>query len=262
MSQEVTTENRVEARVSCQSGVRMAGSFQYRACERIKGREAMGVPMTQDRKISVMGKAKVACEADTTVVRIRVSGISTTYEKAAAEMARCTGALKDSIEESGLDRKLLKTESLSVSQNIMKVPTGEGRYGMDYKEIPDGFRFDGGFSVSFPNDGAVLSRMVRGMAVLKPEPRLEFSFLSSRREEMVREALSRATRNAMEDARTIAEATGSRLGPLSRADYSPRESQVRALTVACNDGIPCDDMDIDPKDDVVEVTASFEWDIA
>lgn len=220
-------------------------------------------------RIRVTGRARVSSPADLTVVRMRISGLRRTYDQAVSDMADMTSVLKDAVEAVGLERDSLRTSSVSVEQHYRKVKIGEDKNGYDrFEDVFDGFQFSSGTVVEFPNDDRRLSDLVAHVMDTDASPQITFSFRTSDPEGMRRRALSKATRNAMEDARAIAEAAGAGLGRLVSADYgapTPRYADdddddgryYEATMVAA-----APRLSITPEDD--EATASVElvWEIA
>lgn len=224
--------------------------------------------MYDEDRIRVTGRARVSAPADVTVVRMTISGLRRTYDQAVSDMAGMTSVLKDAVEAAGLDRESLKTSSVSVEQHYRKVKIGEDKNGYDrFEDVFDGFEFSSGTVIEFPNDNGKLSELVARVMDTDASPRITFGFRNSDPEGMRRRALSKATRNAMEDARAIAEAVGSRLGRLVGAEYgapTPRyaDGDVGARYYEADMIAAAPSLDITPEDDETTASVDLVWEIA
>lgn len=220
-----------------------------------------------ERMINMSGKATVTAPSDITVVSFDVTGRAKEYSKAVQEMTDCTVRLKDAIEKSGIAREALKTTNLSVSQAYSKRKIGVDEDGDDvYKEYPDGFVYEQGLSFEFPNDNKKLADVLGRIMKMDITPRIRFSFRNSDMEALKNRALQEACRHAKDEAETIVQSVGAKLGKLLSVDrkfssYGGYEdySDCKMLASPIYDG--GFGLDIDPEDTSVEESVTMVWEI-
>ena len=219
-----------------------------------------------ERTITMRGRATVTAPSDITVVSMRVSGKEQTFEGAVKAMTESTVKLKDAVEDAGIPRKSFKTSELSVDLAYRKERIGKDKYGDDkYRDVPDGFSYSQKVSFEFKNDNEKLSKALSNIMDCGVTPRIDFYFKSSNVEKMKNKALAEACRHAQEEARTIVESVGAKLGKLIRVDrnfsyrdYDEEECDCRMPTVECRANMA---LDIDPEDTSVEQSVTMEWEI-
>lgn len=220
-----------------------------------------------ERTITMRGRAIVTAPSDITVVRLNVSGKEKDFAKAVKAMSASTTKLKDAIEAAGIPRESLKTSALSVHQVFRKEKIGEDRYGhAEYKEYPDGFSYDQNVSYEFGTDNEKLSRSIGNILNTKVTPRIEFSYRNSDMEGMKNRALSEACRHALEEATTIVESVGARVGKLISVErsfstsYDDDDDRIGCSIASCSALEPMM-LDIDPEDTSVEQSVTMVWEI-
>ena len=218
------------------------------------------------RTISITGRAIVKTISDITVVRAKVSGVAKTFDKALKELSKSTKDLKDAIERAGIDRDALKTTDLAVDRHFKKVKDGTDKYGdPKYKSVPDGFDYRQNISFEFPNDNGKLSAAVMNIIQCNVEPKIVFSYRSSRYEEAKNEALAKAVENARKEAEIIVKAAGAKLGKLLdvgkesyRDDREYDHNEMLCDACAYPDEI---DFDVNPEDEIVSQNVEMTWEI-
>jgi len=219
-----------------------------------------------ERTITMKGRATVTAPSDITVVSMRVSGKEATFEEAVKAMTESTVKLKDAVEKAGIPRKKFKTSELSVDLAYRKERIGKDRYGDDkFRDVPDGFSYKQKVSFEFKNDNEKLSKALTYIMDCGVTPRIEFYFKNSDLEGMKNKALAEACRHAQEEATTIVESVGAKLGKLIRVDrnfsyrdYDDSECDCSMPVIGCRADMA---LDIDPEDTSVDQYVTMEWEI-
>ena len=219
-----------------------------------------------ERTITMKGRATVTAPSDITVVSMRVSGKEATFEEAVKAMTESTVKLKDAVEKAGIPRKKFKTSELSVDLAYRKERIGKDRYGDDkFRDVPDGFSYRQNVSFEFKNDNEKLSKALTYIMDCGVTPRIEFYFKNSDLEGMKNKALAEACRHAQEEAKTIVESVGAKLGKLIRVDrnfscrdYDDEECECSMPVIGCSANMA---IDIDPEDTAVDQYVTMEWEI-
>ncbi len=220
-----------------------------------------------ERRITVIGRAKVTAPADITIVRTSVSGKEDTYEKAVSKMTETTVKLKDAIEAAGLSRDKLKTSSLSVRQAYRKKKIGEDRYDNDkFEDVPDGYEYSQNVSFEFENSNEILSECLTNINNLEITPKIQFDFRTKDPEAFKLIALAEASKNARDQAETIVTALGAKLGKIvsiskdrvySRYDDEEDCGDIGSVKMCANSL----SVDVDPEDIATEQTVTVIWEI-
>ena len=223
----------------------------------------------KSRTISISGKAVVKAPSDITIVRAKVSGIAKTFDKAMGELAKITKDLKDAVEGAGIERTALKTTDLSVDRHFKKVRNGTDKNGCAlYKTVSDGFEYKQNVFFEFPNDNAKLSKAVTNIVKCDIEPKIVFSYRSSKFEEAKNDALAKAVENARREAEIIVSAAGAKLGKLLdvtkdtyyRERYYEDNEVYCDADMCCNNSMPLE-IDLEPEDEDVSQSVRLTWEI-
>ena len=219
------------------------------------------------RTITVKGRAVVKSPADMTVVRASVEGVAPTFSKALDAVSESTALFKDAAEDAGIRRDTLKTSNFSVSQHFKEKKVGVDKDGRSvYKKFEDGFSYHQDFRFEFPNDNALLTRLVNNILDNGIAPKIYLDFVSSDPEAAKNEALRKATENAMTEARIIVGAAGARLGRLlevkrgGSSDYDDDDYGYRRTSLECCCNIAAN-IDIDPEDVSTSDSVTLTWEI-
>jgi uncharacterized protein YggE len=219
-----------------------------------------------ERTIKMRGRATVTAPSDITVVSMRVSGKEDKFEDAVRAMTESTVKLKDAVEKAGIKRSSFKTSELSVDLAYRKERIGKDKYGNDkFRDVPDGYSYTQKVSFEFKNDNEKLSKALSNIMDCGVTPRIDFYFKSSDIESMKNKALANACKHAQEEAKTIVESVGAKLGRLlsvdrnfSVYDYDSEECDCRMPVVECRANMA---LDIDPEDTSVDQSVTMEWEI-
>ena len=192
----------------------------------LAGTSAHAQQVEQPRTIGVGGQGEVRAEPDRATVTLGVESRKPKLADARAEVAKTVEAVLKLTRELKIDPKLVRSTRINVQPEYNWNPQANERNLIGYYvsrqvevELHD-----------LEKLGQLLERATDLGVNQMGDPRLD----SSKRQDLVREALAKAVVDARQNAEVIAKAAGAKLG--SRADHQ-REHRVH--TAADADG-PCD----------------------
>jgi len=219
--------------------------------------------MSGEGTVSVRAVGSVRVPPDLTRLTLTLTGLFPTYEEAMRRSAGDTAGLRESLAALGFAPSELKTQSFRVDSEYENAQDEQGRWQQRFA----GYRFTHGLKLEFPSDNALLGRVLHALARGEAQPEFHLSYTLADPEAAKRALIADAVKNGREEAKTLAEAAGVRLGDLVSIDYAhvPLELEVRpmgrALLAGANaaDGAGAYEMDLQPEDVTATETVTMTW---
>lgn len=218
-----------------------------------------------ERFIRVTGKGSISVAPDTIKLHITAEGVSKEYEKAVEKSAEETALIREAISRAGIDPKELKT-------NWFNVDSAYERYrdkNDDLKSKFVGYRYEHRMNVMFPNDNAILGKVLYELANCPVNVEFSITHTVKDTEPVKNELIRKAVMDSKVKAENLTKAAGVELGDVVTIDYSwgkmeihSRNMDMMALKCAIE---PCEsigyDIDIEAEDINVEDTVTVVWEI-
>ena len=127
-----------------------------------------------------------------------------------------------------------------------------------------GFDYRQNVIFEFPNDNEKLSKAVMNIIKCNVEPKIQFSYRSSKYEEAKNDALAKAVENARREAEIIVSAAGAKLGVLLDVtkDTYHSEHYYEDNDLLCDADMCCSrniEIDVEPEDEEVSQSVRMTW---
>lgn len=207
------------------------------------------------RVMKVQGKGHATMEPDMVTLAFDVEATAKEYEESVRDLNARADDLRESMAASGLDKARLKTTSFNV------------RVETEYKNrqyVFAGYKATHKMQIEVPMDKALLNKVLRHVAQGHSGAQINLTFSVNDKDALRRMVLIHAVQIARENAETLAEAAGVKLGKLMQMDYGWTEVRIfegEACMIAEGaEDMSAYDADIDPEDVAAEdsVTLVFE----
>jgi len=219
-----------------------------------------------ERTIRVTGKGTLAVKPDRIRILIHQTELLENYEGAVSASAEKKTVLTDALAELGFPKEELKTLSFNIQTEYESYQAKD----KSWKERILGYRFTHRMKLEFPNDNALLGKVLGKLAVCPDEPNFSIEYTVSDPEAAKNELLAKAVRDSREKAGALTEAAEVTLGEIRMIDYSWGEIEFVSRPMrdfsakAClGRNIESDEvgLDIEADDIRVEDTVTVVWEI-
>lgn len=222
-----------------------------------------------ERTIRVTGKGKLSVKPDTIRLIMTVEGTQDEYDKAVQRSAEMTEEIKDLFEQSGFDKKSVRTLYFNVNAEYESYQARD----KSWKRRLTGYKFVHRMKIEFPVDNKLLGKILfaLGHSELRPEFDIEYTVADT--EKTKNELLRKAVADSKEKAYTLTQAADVSLGSIITIDYSWDEIKFvtkpvnrMMLEASCGEEAMYSDnssYDIDIAPDDIDVTDSVTvvWEI-
>lgn len=219
-----------------------------------------------DRVITVKGKGKASLAPDTIVLSFNIETIMLDYDDTMSLAAKKSQELLNAIKSLGFEDEDLKTTSYEIDTKYESYRDKNN----DYKTHFVGYRCDQSMLLEFSMDFELLSKVLNVIMRTSIMPRLNIRFTIKDKSAVTDLLLKNATEDALEKARILTEASGTKLGVLVNIDYNWSEISLYSRTSyqmleseisysSAPDSEP--DPHIVPDDIEVDDTVTFVWEI-
>ncbi len=162
------------------------------------------------RTIKVQGKGEVSKSADWVTIHFDVKTNNLVYHKALTLLNEYTDDLRKRIEAVGHSRKEIKTREFSIEASH--------HYDKSVK-IFDGYIASHRLEISFDLDQKEVNAVFQEVSKSLATPTIDIRFSVKDSSSFQQEVLSQAVKVAMLNAKTIAKASGIKLGEIQSIDY-------------------------------------------
>ncbi len=208
--------------------------------------------MSEIPTITVTGHGSVSVPPDKAVISFEVAFDSRDYEQAVSEVNTHIKRLREGLREAGIDPDQLKTLQFAVAARHTTRKVGE-----EHKQVFVGWNACQRLRLELGVEGKLLVRALAAIARCGGESSLGLSFEVSDRQGLQARVLAEATRAACLNARTIAEASGCKLGRPLKIKYgwsqmsfqSPAMYDRQALMI-CDSAPDVQPSDVEASDSV------------
>ena len=220
-----------------------------------------------ERTIRVTGKGTISVKPDTIQLNISAEGVCREYEEALEQAARITGQLRDSISNTGLDPKNLKTTDFAVETEYESYQDKN----KTWKKRFVGYKYMHSLYIRFDNDNALLGKVLYQLTQCKADAEFSISYTVKDAEPARNELLTRAVADSKKKAMILTEAAGVRLGEVENIDYSwervdvySKQMRVPMYAMLAENSVASEGFDIDMEaDDIhLEDTVTVIWKIS
>ena len=199
-----------------------------------------GDKMEAVKTIKVLGKGNVTCPPDTVVLSFKIESKSGDYASCLKDLNSRTDDLRSSVRDVTDGKGVLKTADYSIRT--------ESKYEKGHS-VFIGYSASHRLQIEFPVDTSLLNRVLNAIAKGYSGAEIRISFTVKNKDALKKRVLQDAVRVAKQNASTIAEAAGVKLGELQYIDYSWSEVRISQREYdICESPAADNDADIDPED--------------
>ncbi len=216
------------------------------------------------KTIRVTGKGTLHIKPDMTRLTLVLSGLEKDYDKALQRSSQDTESLRIVLSELGFEPAGLKTLSFDVDTRYERYRDRND----DWKQRFVGYEYTHRMKLEFPNDNALLGRVLYALAAAPVSPEFRISYFVGDPESAKNELLGKAVTDATAKAGVLAKAAGVTLGEILSIDYSwgqidlevrPMEAEERLM--CCTSEVRSFEMNIEPDDAEVSDTVTVVWEV-
>lgn len=183
------------------------------------------------------------------------------YEKTLQKASIAINDLQESIMGVGFKKTDLKTRNFDISPNFESERDKNG----NYKQIFMGYVCTHDLKLEFDLDMQKMSEVLTALVRCSANPEFDIKFSVKDKNAINESLLINATENAKSIAKTLAKASGVKLGQIINIDYSWGEIHLYSNTrYSDSDMMVCEAsvcIDIEPEDIDVSDTVTFVWEI-
>jgi uncharacterized protein YggE len=207
------------------------------------------------RQLKVQGKGYIRVEPDLVTLSFNVESRAKDYEKSIQNLNLRADDLRESMIASGLDKAHLKTTAFNVQVETQYV---------DGQNIFAGYVAAHRMQIELPMDKLLMNQVFKHVAQSHSGAEIRLNFSVKDKDAMRKRVLAQAVKTAKENAASLAEAAGVRLGKLIQIDYGPAEAHIydREVSVLAQSTVRMAkyEVDIEPADVSAEdnVTLTYE----
>lgn len=212
------------------------------------------------RTLTVTGRGTASADADLVVLRFGVTGRDPSYAASVEELNRRVEVLRADLGASGVERDRLRTTGFNIRPDT--------RYDRERdEEIFLAYVASHRLRLELPFDMDTLNGVLTRVARSASEAAVTVSFQVADTEALRRAAMRAAVGDAMESARVLADAAGTKLGEMVRIDYSYTEDRTRGLTYELAEPMPAfarsmPAPDVNPQALDVEEGVTVVWEVS
>lgn len=209
-----------------------------------------------NRTMDVKGYAKVTKAPDEMQVSFSLSSISKDYKEALKELEGKQERLLKEVEVLGLKEEDLKTRDFRVFEETEEQVDENGQR----KRIFKGYRMTLDMILITDLDKELLGHLLEAITQSSSEPNLHVQFSLKEPETLYEELLRKATEDAKEKAKVLAEASGVKLGDLININYQVQKDTPYSPTSFGNKLMARNSsLSFNPEDIAKEDHVTFTW---
>ncbi len=212
------------------------------------------------RILTVKGTGQIKKAPDQMEINLTLLSRGKEYAQTMDQAENAISKLEEALEKEGLVPGSLKTSNFSIDTEYESYQDEAGRYLQRFV----GYLCEHRLTLRQPMDTSLLGRILDTVSRTKVNPRLQVRFTIADQEGMAKELLARASKDALEKATILADASGVTLGELQRVDYDWREVAYYSKTdyrIAEESLGHINEMEMTPEDLHVTDTVRFVWEI-
>ncbi len=176
-------------------------------------------------ELAVQGRGHCSVKPDRVEISFDLSSEEWSYEESLNDLGRQTEELRAVLQEAGIEGSDLKTKDFSVDILYREEKRKDGDREIR-ERIFSGYRADHSLQIALDMDKEYLNTVLNHIASLHSGSRFSLSFSVRDRESLRKRALAEAVKTAMDNAKTIADAAGIRLGGIKNIQYGTKEVHV------------------------------------
>lgn len=218
------------------------------------------------RTITVIGKGKSVKEPDLVVLEITITILKKEFDDALESMSKLVDKLKNSLKQIGFEEDDLKTTSFMIDQEYNSVE--KGIITKEHSSKFMGFEVMHGLKLEFDLDNEKISEVLNCLNNYDKNLEVELGFSVKEKEEMIKEVLESATKDAKFKAELLANASSVTLGDLIKINcsisdyfYFKSDTSFEDENVSSGLGALFSSGSIMPEEIKISDTVTFEWEI-
>jgi uncharacterized protein len=212
----------------------------------------------RDGKIRILGRASIEVVPDQVIVRVGISNRAASPTAALDQNSAIARRIVEFSKTFGADERSVRTETINLAPAFKSVRDPNGTV----RQEPDGYAATNTVRVRF-DDVSRLGGFMREILEQGATNIGGVQFGVSQREKFVDEARSKAVEDAVRQARLLAQATGTKLGPIHEIVHPPRTQFSRTLSLESAAAPRGANLAVPVEAGVVEIVAEVEvtWSI-
>lgn len=217
------------------------------------------------RTITVEGKGTSVRQPDWVELKIRASVLKKEFEDSVNSMNEMVNKLKGSLQELGFEKDDLKTVDFDIYQKYNSVE--KGIINKEHSSKFKGFEIRHRLRLEFDFDNEKISEVLDCLTDYKEYMSFDMKFTVKDKEDMIREVLKDATRDARFKAEILAESSSVKLGNLMTIGSYTKNYNFVSYTdfetedYCCGLGSLFGGSNITPKEIEISDKINFIWEI-
>ena len=215
------------------------------------------------KTITVKGMGKVSVKPDLIVISMNLETKDKDYEQTMNLASEKINMLSKALQNVSFKKDDIKTCHFNIRTNYESERDGKGIY----KSVFKGYICNHTLKVEFDFDTKQLGLVISAISMCEAMPEFSISFTVKDPTQISKELLESASKNALEKATILSQASNVKLGDLISIDYNWGEINVYSNTeykmerTLMQAKVCASDIDIQPDDICVNDTATFVWEI-
>lgn len=219
-----------------------------------------------EKTIKVTGKGHLAIKPDQILLKLQLTEVEETYEKAIQASAINANEVKDILENIGFDRKELRTSFFNVDSEYESYRDDRGNYKSEFI----GYRYKQDLNYKFDIDNKLLGKVLYALSKSNCNAKINILYTIKDTEKAKNDLLKNAIEDSKMKALILTESAGVSLGEIINIDYSWNTIEFYSNPFGSRDLIMYDkccssegsiDVDIEPEDINVNDNVTIIWSI-
>ncbi len=219
-----------------------------------------------EKTIKVTGKGNLAIKPDQILLKLQLTEVEETYEKAIQASAINVNEVKDILENIGFDRKELRTSFFNIDSEYESYRDDRG----NYKSKFIGYRYKQDLNYKFDIDNKLLGKVLYALSKSNCNAKINIVYTIKDTEKAKNDLLKNAIEDSKMKALILTESAGVSLGEIINIDYSWNTIEFYSNPFGSRDLIMYDkccssegsiDVDIEPEDINVNDNVTIIWSI-
>ena len=219
-----------------------------------------------EKTIKVTGKGHLAVKPDQILLKLQLTEVEETYEKAIQTSAINVNEVKDILEKIGFDRKELRTSFFNVDSEYESYRDDRGNYKSEFV----GYRYKQDLNYKFDIDNKLLGKVLYALSKSNCNAKINIVYTIKDTEKAKNDLLKNAIEDSKMKALILTESAGVSLGEIINIDYSWNTIEFYSNPFGSRDLIMYDkccssegsiDVDIEPEDINVNDNVTIIWSI-
>lgn len=207
------------------------------------------------RVVRVQGRGKVSTEPDICILSFDVEMVTKEYGDCMNNLNQRTNQLRQSLSASEINIHDLKTTDFNIRV--------ENKYSQQ-RYVFVGYRGSHRLHIELPVDKELLNRVLRKIVEGRSGAEISIAFSIEDKESLRKKTLQEAVRVAKNNAKTLADAAGLKLGDIQQLDYGWTEVRIHeyeANMILADSVMACSPPDIEPEDVFAEDSVTLVYEI-